>query len=442
MTAKPSRSTPPQQPPSASNRPKVPGEPPNSGNLGKPPEQRQPSRFAGDPEPEHRRGRYSQPEQLQEPMERRVLDEDMLDDEAGPQSSARSWWLAGGLAVLAAIAPYIWFSFRRPAVVAAPTSESVAGATASRLGFHASRENGDWRLMWDRDAVAKLEPIGGMLTINDGGAERVQFLAPVDLASGFLLYVPRSGDLMFNLTITSANGDTQERVRVLGPQFPSPSQSYSSQRVPAVTADSSRATPASHTDTARVTQPGQKDTSQDAPSGGAPSSSATAAAPRTFTPPASASTTAAPKLVSEVDLPQVSLPASAAPALPRGAAVAPPPHPVSPPSQPVQPPPAQSKPPVSAAGRPATHSAPIPVRMIAATWPRMVARRSPMEVQVRVHVDAYGKVVQATPVQRTVANYEFVNSATTAAMTWLFTPAKENGRPVAGEAVLTFKFRP
>jgi len=72
----------------------------------------------------------------------------------------------------------------------------------------------------------------------------------------------------------------------------------------------------------------------------------------------------------------------------------------------------------------------------------MVARRSPMEVQVRVHVDAYGKVVQATPVQRTVANYEFVNSATTAAMTWLFTPAKENGRPVAGEAVLTFKFRP
>jgi TonB family protein len=65
-----------------------------------------------------------------------------------------------------------------------------------------------------------------------------------------------------------------------------------------------------------------------------------------------------------------------------------------------------------------------------------------MEVQIRVHVDANGKVVRATPVQRTVANYEFVNSATTAAMSWQFSPAKENGRPVAAEAVLTFKFKP
>jgi TonB family protein len=80
--------------------------------------------------------------------------------------------------------------------------------------------------------------------------------------------------------------------------------------------------------------------------------------------------------------------------------------------------------------------------MITAAWPPMVPRRGAVEVQVRVHVDATGKVVRATPVQRTVANYEFVNSATAAAMSWLFVPAKDNGRPVASEAVLTFKFRP
>jgi hypothetical protein len=51
-------------------------------------------------------------------------------------------------------------------------------------------------------------------------------------------------------------------------------------------------------------------------------------------------------------------------------------------------------------------------------------------------------VVGATPIQRTVANFPFVDSALTASRLWTFAPAMENGKAVASETVLTFKFTP
>jgi protein TonB len=80
--------------------------------------------------------------------------------------------------------------------------------------------------------------------------------------------------------------------------------------------------------------------------------------------------------------------------------------------------------------------------MIAAAWPQMVPRGSPVEVKVRVIIDANGRVTNVVPVQRTAVNYQFVNSAVAAAKVWTFAPAMENGHAVPGESVLTFKFTP
>src|SRR3954447_1976284 len=118
------------------------------------------------------------------PAETPFIVDDILDDEGGPPTSNRSWWVAGSLAVFAAIAPYLWFSWHRPAPNPAPAVVAADVPAAPRLGFRASRESGDWRLAWDREAIAKLQPVGAMLAINDGGADRVQFLSPVDLDSG------------------------------------------------------------------------------------------------------------------------------------------------------------------------------------------------------------------------------------------------------------------
>jgi outer membrane biosynthesis protein TonB len=62
-------------------------------------------------------------------------------------------------------------------------------------------------------------------------------------------------------------------------------------------------------------------------------------------------------------------------------------------------------------------------------------------VEVKVSIDAKGRVVAATPVgisnsiQRLLAP-----SAAQAAMLWRFTPASRNGQPIESEMVLRFEF--
>ena len=66
----------------------------------------------------------------------------------------------------------------------------------------------------------------------------------------------------------------------------------------------------------------------------------------------------------------------------------------------------------------------------------------PVEVRLRVEVDARGKVSKVTALNKTATNARFVDSAVAAARFWQFEAARENGRAVPGEAVLTFRFAP
>src|SRR4051812_26970219 len=114
-----------------------------------------------------------------------------------------------------------------------------------------------------------------------------------------------------------------------------------------------------------------------------------------------------------------------------------------PPPLPSTPAPQQSPPqPAPQVLHPVTRVDASPLRSVMALWPRNAARQGRIDVQIRVKIDAQGRVVGVTPIDRTVANFPFVDSAMTAARVWTFSPATENGKPIPSESVLTFKFTP
>ena len=162
-------------------------------------------------------------------------------------------------------------------------------------------------LPWNREAVARLDPIGAMLTINDGGSERTQFLQPIDLAAGFILYVAH-GAIWYS---RSRSRDRAARPR-------SECESWERSRL----------------------------------LGGRP-----AAIRESRAPAARAVATAAP----------ASGPRSRRESRPKS-----------------------RRRPTSTA-----QSEPTPIRMMAAVWPRGVPRRFPVDVQIRVWVDASGRVIRA-----------------------------------------------
>jgi TonB family protein len=62
------------------------------------------------------------------------------------------------------------------------------------------------------------------------------------------------------------------------------------------------------------------------------------------------------------------------------------------------------------------------------------------QIEVRVSIDAAGKVTAVAPVS--TENAYLTGLAVSTARQWRFEPAKRNGRPVASEVKLVFPFRP
>jgi protein TonB len=341
------------------------------------------------------------------------------------------WWVAPCLLAIVAL-PFVWRPLWRLAgSMSLPDPAPVSSAPVpSRLGFSASHEGSDWRLVWNRDAILRLNAVGAMLTIRDGGADRLQFLSPQDLTAGSLFYVPRTSDLTFNLKLALPDGsDIEEQIRVLG------------------------ATPDHAPQMAEVVQPrrlGSAARVEEAPPG-----SATPKAPvRQFQPPA-ARVAAGAKPLADAVLPDVNSPLLPPVRIPQTLPSVPPPDPPRPAAASTEAPspasaqiaqpsanPPQVGPPAQPALVPVTRIDPSPVRSVPPTWPRNVARQSGMDVRIRVRIDARGRVVGADPVQRSVSNFAFVDAALSAARMWTFNPALENGKPVPSETVLTFKFTP
>jgi periplasmic protein TonB len=87
-----------------------------------------------------------------------------------------------------------------------------------------------------------------------------------------------------------------------------------------------------------------------------------------------------------------------------------------------------------------TYVLPKPVRKTTVKLPVETVLGNPLEVPIKVEIDATGKVTKATPVQVNATNYAVVQPALRAAASWEFVPAQQNGRPVPSEMVITFQF--
>jgi hypothetical protein len=95
---------------------------------------------------------------------------------------------------------------------------AVAVKTPARpmpLGFSATRQDSVWKLSWDRASMDALNPVGAMLSIEDGGYLQQLPLAPADLASGALFYTAQTSDLTFSLRLDLGGSHVEEHVRVL-----------------------------------------------------------------------------------------------------------------------------------------------------------------------------------------------------------------------------------
>jgi hypothetical protein len=383
------------------------------------------------------------------PPEPRIAEPPPLEsDEA--VSAAAAWvrtlppriWLYAGAALVLIFGLFLYRGFKKPA---APVTR-VETASNTHLGFSATREGPVWRLSWDRAAMDALNPVGAVLSIEDGGYDQQVPLAPPDLASGTLFYTPQSSDLTFRLRIDRGGSHIEEDVRVLeAPRLgPRPGE-RAPQGIP------NRQAPVQPLPGGRAALPNP-----------APPVAAASAPPRKFTPPTATQTPIASAPETPSPPPAMVLAVPVAPTIaPRAnldvAAAPPPPAPaptpaVTPPATTAaatQPPPtsapnttkAPATPPLAPApvAAKANYVGPKPIQQVRPQAPPNTAS-GVSQVQVLVEIDATGKVTMATPVGWNSSNAPLMSLAVRAASAWVFEPAKLNGHGVPSEMNLIFRF--
>lgn len=383
--------------------------------------------------------------------------------ESDETSSAADWmralpprfWLYAGAVLVLIFGFFLYRGFKKPA---APVTR-VETASNTHLGFSATREGPVWRLSWDRAAMDALNPVGAVLSIEDGGYDQQVPLAPPDLASGTLFYTPQSSDLTFRLRIDRGGSHIEEDVRVLEaprlgarPSERAP-QVIPNRQSPGQTLPAGRATalPNAQPPTAAVTPAPRKftpPTATQAPIASAPETPspppamvlAVPVAP-TITPRANLDVAAAPPPPTPVPTPPVTPPAT--PAAPRIT-----PTPTSTTTAATQAPPTNAPNTTKAPATPPT--APAPVAKANYVGPKPIQQVRPQappntasgisQVQVLVEIDATGKVTMATPVGWNSSNAPLMSLAVRAASAWVFEPAKLNGHGVPSEMNLIFRF--
>jgi periplasmic protein TonB len=286
---------------------------------------------------------------------------------------------------------YYGFDARRKAVqpLAPPAPDS---ARVSRMGFAANPEGGIWKLTWNRDAVTALKPSSASLSIRDGTNQQQIPLTTAELGAGMVFYTPQSGDLVFGLKLMlPAAAPEEEEVRVL--QAIRPPQTLAQPSVQIMASDHR----------IRTVRP--------------------------FMPPPPAQQQPVREL--EPGIPPAITAENKMPATPPIQAL------VAPLTSLGSPPPTETKP---SATSTASYVPPRPVRKTDVKLPVGVVMSNPVEIQIKLEIDATGRVTKAMPLKVNAFNYSVVNPAVHAAESWEFSPALQNGRPVPSEMVVNFQF--
>src|SRR5579871_2097583 len=363
-------------------------------------------------------------------------------------------WLYAGAVLVLIFGLFLYRGFKKPA---APVTR-VETASNTHLGFSATREGPVWRLSWDRAAMDALNPVGAVLSIEDGGYDQQVPLAPPDLASGTLFYTPQSSDLTFRLRIDRGGSHIEEDVRVLeAPKLgPRPGerapQNIPNRQAPVATPQGGRATalPNPAPPAAAVTPP-RKFTPPEA------TQTPIASAPETPSPPPAMvlAVPVAPTITPRANLdvaaappPPTPTPAVTPPAASTAPRVTPTPTPTptptttaatqAPPTNTTKAPAPPTTAPAPAAAK-ANYVGPKPIQQVRPQAPPNTAS-GVSQVQVLVEIDATGKVTMATPVGWNSSNAPLMSLAVRAASAWVFEPAKLNGHGVPSEMNLIFRF--
>ncbi|MBZ5728091.1 MAG: TonB family protein [Acidobacteriia bacterium] len=349
--------------------------------------------------------------------------------ESKPRGAGRRvWWYAATVVVVAAgtFVAGLWMNSGPQAV---PKSPQMAPPASVALGLSATRQGATWKLAWNPRGIAALLPATGVLTARTGAAVVELPLTAQDLAGGTVLSSAHGSDILFVLRIDAPGKSAlEERVRVLDPNAMAQEKASPVGTAPA----QPRAAPP------RTAVRSQELTvkEREAPVPTVAASEIPPAPPVTRElPPASSNAPA-------IDLPAPLAPQSRAAAAPAPEVPAPAvrqPSNAAPPLERARPTPASPAPVVAS---PASYQPPRPLRQVNATKPPLASLSSPIEIKVRVEVDARGKVTKAVAVNRSATNSRFADSAVVAARFWQFEPARENGRAIAGEATVSFRFTP
>jgi hypothetical protein len=388
----------------------------------------------------------AQPPAEEHAAEHRAPEQRIAEHDAGPVVAdrwviepARIWLYAAACLVVVGLAiggGYRWARGKQPAPAPAVPAEK-ADASRAHLGFSATRDGTVWKLSWDRAAMDALNPVGAVLSIEDGGYLQQLPLAPADLASGILFYTPQSNDLTFGLRIDRGGAHVEEQVRVLAPtRAPFDRAAQFVPAKPPVQAPA--ATPTNAQPPAAVAS-----TTVPTPSANPP--------PRRFVLPATTPGGSASASVSENPVPQPPVVALAVPVAPNLTRLTPdfgplpaPPAPIAPataapvvPSASPVPPSTPS--PAAAAQSLANYVGPRPTRQVSPSAPSVLPP-GVSQVVVMVEIDVHGQVTKATPIGWTPANAALMISATRAASSWAFAPAQLNGHVVPSQMNLIFKF--
>jgi hypothetical protein len=353
------------------------------------------------------------------------------DKDRGIGASNRKAAVFSAFALVALIAVggvYRWTGQRH---AAAADSRAPSSAIA-RTGFSANRDGAAWKLTWDSAAVEAMKPTGALLSIQDGAGQQDIALSMADLSSGTIYYTPKSGELAFRLQVLRDGTPlAEERVRVLEGIKPAPKPPDQFQRSsgPGVQPG------------AGLTNPESQEELSDAVAAGGENRNAVA---RKFVPPHAISRTDSAPILSAAG-PITTLAIPQAPSLNGGFRVPPAPAQAPPaPSPAITPQPpasgalAAKAPPIPVPAK-AEYIGPKPARQVQPQAPPGFTGKGAIQVEVLVAIDAKGKVTKVTPVG-SAQDFRVVEAATKAASFWQFEPARLNGKAIASEMTLIFRF--
>ena len=311
------------------------------------------------------------------------------------------------------------YRFWRPASNSASPPSVVAASPAAppaSMSLRARRLNGDLELTWSKDSALIAAATNGVISIQDGGANRQIRLDSAQVRGGSLLYAPTSEQITMQLTVATPTDNATESVMVILPKSGMP------QTV---------ALPAPRVSPLAVPHPAEE--KQLLAKASKPFKGTSAVARNV--PPVPVLTEAPPLRLNPDSA------AVRAPDFVSHAPTAPPLAPAQRPGSPILPSRQSSLPQQPAPGavsfRPAQ-----PIRKVTAVFPPELHTFEDVRkvVEVIVTIDKNGKVMKAQGVpQRNVSQF-LINASVNAALQWRFEPARRDNQPVVSDSVLQFVF--